>query len=1217
MSHRGPHDELGQQDAEARALAQREFRVPLALEAGAGTGKTGILTARIISWCLQAGWEKAQKELSGACRLGSPHGSLDPERIAARVLGGVAAITFTEAASAEMASRIAGALSELESGKLPLGVDPLALPQKEHLCRKRARALLGSLDHLVVQTIHAFCLRLLSRFPLEAGLHPQLMVDAEGLLLEEMAREVVEPLLASAQDQSPEPDLLALLQAGVRPQEILEALLALVQEAAPLEALSEDPFHPSRLAGLRDTLERSLENFFVAGGSTLQRVGKRSPKTLCVLEAMERTREVLHLLRLGTLEALQQACEQIQDIWTEELLERLSEWASGRFNNSERKILGEAQGALLGPARLLHRWMRHLCRMRPLLFLKARGVLATLLERMYREMRSRGIVSFGGILRGARDLLRDHPEVLAQVRRSIDQLLVDEFQDTDLLQCEIIRMIALEGPLEQRPGLFIVGDPKQSIYGWRNADLRAYDRFLEELIGQGGKRLILSVNFRSAPAILQEVERALEQVMIREPGVQPAFQPLLPCPEREGAPGFSLKPWAPVEYWVSRELGPSQNGKPRRTGRTQATELEARALAHDILRLHREANVGWSEIGVLVRSTGDLEIYLEALKEAGIPYWVSSDRSYFRRREILEATALVCSVLDPTDQVALVSFLRSASVGVPDAAWIQLWSRGFPRAMAELSEPDPKKILQIRELVEEVAQGLPCSIPGLSRIEGWQWSLLAAVETLARLRKAFREGPQDLFLERMRELTMLEATEAARYLGAFRLANLERFFRWLLSALEAASGGPHVVLRLLRSAIRRQREAQEATPPEAVEEAVQVMTIHKAKGLDFSHVYVLQAHKGTRTSRDQATHVERLESAWECSLLGWPSLGYLEVEERAQAISRAETIRTLYVAMTRAKDRLVMAGNWEGASANEDTYASVLRKRRGGLLELDPAMARVSGGQDAGDLVDQFGVSWRFPALWAPRPERMEGEGTCPEVPPPEEMATQAQQLSSLSSWAESRKARPWQAPMSEEANLALEDSWSQSPGRLAQEPESTGREVALLVGRIIHRALELMDLGVDPAKELGRLRGWLQQQVHRSLSGEEATLALARILGIWDGLMGGRILRRLKEIKEHVVARELPVLLAPSEDSGPVGLWAGSIDLLYRGPEDGRWVVVDYKTDQLASQEEMARLCCIYASQGARYVRAVKEMMGLEEPPRFELWFLHADRIQEVEIEA
>ena len=126
---------------------------------------------------------------------------------------------------------------------------------------------------------------------------------------------------------------------------------------------------------------------------------------------------------------------------------------------------------------------------------------------------------------------------------------------------------------------------------------------------------------------------------------------------------------------------------------------------------------------------------------------------------------------------------------------------------------------------------MPRDIPGIERIAAWDENLIWALEVLAALRESFQRDPYDVFVERLRTSLLLDATEAARYLGVFRLANLDRFFRTLQEAMDARGNDPQVILRSLRKSISEGREAEEGRPKEAAENAVQVMTVHGSKGL--------------------------------------------------------------------------------------------------------------------------------------------------------------------------------------------------------------------------------------------------------------------------------------------------------------------------------------------------------------------------------------------------
>src|SRR5690606_11766116 len=344
-------------------------------------------------------------------------------------------------------------------------------------------------------------------------------------------------------------------------------------------------------------------------------------------------------------------------------------------------------------------------------------------------------------------------DVAGQVRARIDQLLVDEFQDTDADQCEIVARLALEVG-RSGPGLFVVGDPKQSIYGWRNADLAAYERFREQLRAAGGAVHRLCVNHRSRSAVLAEVERAIAPVMQPRAGLQPAFEPLLP-----GAHGGTDDEAPAIEYWIAGDWAElaGEDGA-RRTLRRAASEREADRLAADLLRLQREARAAgapfhWRDVGILLRTTGDVDLYLDALRRARIPYAIGRDRQYGRRREVVEARALVRAVLDPTDQIALVAALRAPWSGVPDAAWRPLWRRGLPDLVRRLLDGDeaarPALAAIAREAAREV-RAQAASVPGLAAVEGWELGLLHAADVLAALRRSFEREPVARFVERLR-----------------------------------------------------------------------------------------------------------------------------------------------------------------------------------------------------------------------------------------------------------------------------------------------------------------------------------------------------------------------------------------------------------------------------------------------------------------------------------
>jgi len=1223
-------DELRARDAAARRAAQTIFDRPLVLEAGAGTGKTRTLVARVVVWCLGPGWDRAGEALraQGGSGRSSPGGSRDStgvpiERVAIRVLQRVVAITFTEAAAAEMAERIAESFARIARGETVLGVLPELLPSDRDECCARARALTAALDHLVVRTIHAFCRRLLSTYPLEAGLHPGFQVDAEGLMQAEVIRDVIESHLHDAYAEPGDSGFLSLAEHSQGPPEIDAALRALIQAGAMPEDLDPDPFSDEIIDALVARLRGACVSIERIAAGPLARV-KGVARTHTLLDSVGASLRALDAspppARPGSSvssQRLSTLVERLVELWPKANLAKLGDWAGGVFGARERDALGPRSEELLSPCAELRALIPHLCKLNPELLMLGRRVLRPLLAEVCAQLRSRGVETFNALLRDALQLLQRHREIGERVRDGLDQLLVDEFQDTDQVQCDLIRLLALDGSGARCPGLFIVGDPKQSIYGWRNADLRAYDGFVGEVRGQGGVLYQLSVSFRSVPVILDEVERVIAPVMREHEGVQPAFQPLVPCAGLTGDIGFDGGSRGPVEYWVSWD---GRKDPAHSVSAADANRIEAGALARDIVSLHDEHAVPWSEIAVLLRSTGDIETYLGGLRDAGVPFVVDHDRSYYQRREVIEAWALVQCVLEPADHIALVAFLRSAWVGVPDAALIPLWTAGLPKLVTELTGPEPRRLADLDRVVDQALASMPQDIPHLERVRGWDLCLRAALRHLGELRESFQHDAADVMLEKLRTALLPEATEAARYLGRYRLANLERFYSRLLTALETVGGDAHAVLRALRLSISEAEQAEEARPKDAAEDGVLVTTIHQAKGLDFGHVYLMQMHKTSPPAGAAVNDAAVIGGRLEYCLFGAPTPSFVAVEQQRRAVEAAERVRTLYVAMTRAKQRLVLAGRWSGRGRERSveaakSYIDLLSHRAVPSPELGelwqaataPGAWRIRAAQ----------AQWVFPVLGlAPLDQLGTVSRASLSAAQASTIAVHSTRLREARAAAERRSIRRYSGPISEEAHKDLRELLSRRLDASARFAETTpelehdsAQRIALAAGTAVHRALERFDLGGDPQVGIEVQTQALSTYIPAALVGSERDLAVRRAQATLQRFAAGPLWSRFVSLRAHVVARELPVLLQPLAElgDGPVAVLSGAIDLVCRDPSDGALFIVDYKTDLVSSDEELKERAAAYASQGRLYARALQEALTLQAAPRFELWFIDA----------
>jgi ATP-dependent helicase/nuclease subunit A len=1226
-------------DTESRYRAQVIFDTPLVLEAGAGTGKTSALVARVVCWCLGEGWERGEEREREVVRRRPQSAESVRDRVAADVLSRVSAITFTEAAAAEMAERAGEAFSGLASGELRPGLMEKALPADLVERSVRARALLGALDHLVVRTIHAWCRRLLARHPLESGMHPGFQVDADGRLQAAVVREVVEEATRDAYASTHDSVLLDLAVQGYGPRELEATLLVLLEKGVTPTALAADPFAPERirmaLAELEAALIRAEES-----GVFLMVAATRSKQTQETLEALRSTRTALAETLAGADEdsaqfaALESLTEVMRELWNDKTRARLKEWSKQKFNKGETQALQDTETAVAKSIAVCVPWVVTLAAIEPRNFDRVRRALLLLMQRLDEELRVRGIATYASLLSGASELLQNEPLLCARIRRDLDQLLVDEFQDTDALQCELVRSLALEGPESERPGLFLVGDPKQSIYGWRSADLGAYDGFVQEVKKAGGEVRGLSVNFRSVPAILDEVERVIEPLMKGVPGLQPGFQGLDVCDALMAESGFVQSDASPVEHWLSWQWD-AQELKPRdNLLAPECVALEAQALARDLRRRHEDQGVAYRSMAILMRSTGDVQEYLAALRAEGVPYAIERDRSYYRKREVIDACALVRCVLDPLDLLALLTLLRSPAAGVPDAAWIPLWSRGFPDQVARLSANIPRNeetLHVLQGLLSEVSlqvSAQEAEVPGLETISGWERSAFAMLENIAALRESFVHDAADVFVQRMRSLSMLEITEAARYQGVFRVANLARFFRELRVDL-LQKGDVQAVLRRLRMDESRRPDAEEERPQRLLEDVVAVMTIHKAKGLDFEHVYLPQLHKKSKGNRTPVTSVVPWRGRLEMSLLGLSSLGLAAAQADQAQVEAAELVRTLYVAMTRAKRRLVLMGSWNSEpeplpSHRARSHVDLLASRRTLPAGLADQMAALSS-QDKSHFLDETDTRWVYPALVPVRKGvSPAASGSAASVPDLALVKRDAKELEELRQRAAERMERRWggvasAAAPSEHREVTAATHFDGDAGPEAsvffRDDSSSNPQIAQIsrfAGVAVHRVLEEFTLDAEPEVELARQIARLPEIVDARAGEAIREAAVVRATEILGHFGEGPLFERFAAISTSVVARELDVWAPGQQDeqTHPVGFTAGTIDLLYRDPDHGGWIVADYKTDRLESEEAIEMRARAYRGQGAVYVGAVKAALDLPETPRFELWFLSSGRI-------
>ena len=1179
-------------DEASRRLAQSEFERPVVVVAGAGTGKTALLVARVAAWCVGPGWERHAED------------DLDRQAVARRVIERVVAITFTEAAAAEMARKIGLAFLDLAADGKPVGWDPEAgvLPPDSDEIKRRARALSEEGHRLLVSTIHAFCQRLLATYPLEAGLHPRFEVDAEGARIEALAEEVVEEALRGLDAARNRSDWERLATEGVGPVKIVEALCQLVEAGAEPELFGEDPFNGRAAEVVAKRLLSALNRYADLLGDNLSAVSGSVSESARddIAELRQRVVEIAPMPSMDDLAA-------VAGLVSPKTVPRLKKWSRLDFTGSEKDCLGETAyevaalsgeiAAALDPLTDLHRDQ----------LAAARVVVAPLLSLLQRRRSAAGLVTFSDLLRRAERLLADSSGVRREVVAGIDHLLVDEFQDTDDVQCRLVEWLALTGEPAARPSLFIVGDPKQSIYAWRSADLAAYDAFVARIMDAGGVTVDLVRNFRSVTAILDEVERLVAPVMRPEVGIQPRFQRLEATGDRRDVPGVDHPEWMTVEHWVTWPRGEKGVGPEKGSSNRGTSALEAGALAADIRRLRDEGVIKeWGEVAVLLRGTTAQEELLQAFRQVGIPYEVARERDYYRQREVVEMAALVRCVLEPTDALALLTVLRSDVVGVPDAVLAPLWDTGFPVRMARLSSPDSPAADALNECIETARVAAPSGLPGSDELPNWPAAVQAAVDIIAELRESLREDPPDVFVEKIRTLWLAEVTAAVRYLGGFRRARIDRFLADLESTLVSREGGDAELARFLRVAVEQGQESRVPAPPDLKTDAVHVMTIHKAKGLDFEHVYVAQIHKGGRGGGARNTAaLRRIDDSPEYRLFGWVTPGFATAEWVQTQKTRAEMVRLLYVAATRAKKRLVISGGWgepgvEVQPESAQDFARLIGRR------LHPESMARQIDAEAERQEDEFPDVLRVMPVFGVLFEAAEvTAGGQPGWSVPEGCIQRAAELAAARRAAADRMAQPVFRSASAEAHDRLRRAEAEGADSVGESPSDRG--LAMALGTAVHQMLEVLDLDRELAPQITEHRAGIVSELGLGRDGEEAGRRAEELL---RRIAEGECLIRLGSVAPNVLSRELPVLLWSEEEGAPGAVVSGIVDLIYRDPEDGRLVVADYKTDRREDAESRAERTQVYEPQVRIYVRALQKALNLDHEPHTELWFLAADRI-------
>jgi ATP-dependent helicase/nuclease subunit A len=1144
-------------DADAREAIRTALDDTFAVEAAAGTGKTSVLVDRIVNILAQ--------------------GRTTVDRIVA--------VTFTEKAAGELKLRLRACL-ETERARTTSAV-----------VHQNLDAALANLEQAHVSTIHGFCADLLRERPVEARLDPQFTTLTESQA-ERLYGEVFRDWLQRQLEHPPEGVRRALrrtsFDAENGPVKRLEragwTLVEWRDFATPWRRNAFD-----RNAAV-DAVVQELETFCAI---TAEPGDKKDP-------IFEGTRDARRMLQELTL------AERVRPRDYDGLEARAVDLCSWRFRNinTGRKTSPYRHGVSRTDVVNAHqRFVQQLEQFQR----AADADLAALLQAELRETVTRyqaakarlGALDFLDLLICARDLVRDQDAVRNAFQNRFTHLFIDEFQDTDPLQAELLLLLAADDPhtrswrevSPRRGKLFLVGDPKQSIYRFRRADVGIYQQVRDQLTRHGARCVELTTSFRATPTIQHVVNAGFAPVMqgdaaalqARYMELSPARddadgQPsvvALPVPRPYGDRGYVTK--AAINASLPDAVGAFVDWLVTKSGWTiterenpnQRVPVQARHICLLFRRFDtRVYGPGGSWMEDVTRP------YVQALEARGVPHVLVGGKSFHEREEVETMRTALTAIEWPDDEIAVIGALRGTLFSIGDEAVFEY--RRLARRVQPFMRPKEPVPAHLRAVVD-------------------------ALDILRDLhvRRNYRPVPETI--ARLLDVSRAHVAFALRPSGEQALANVQ-FIAELARQYESNGGiSFRGFVEQLQDEAASTRSA-EAPILEEGSDGVRIMTAHKAKGLEFP--VVILADTTAELSRRSASRWADSESG-RCavSLAGWVPADLRDHEAEEVARDEAEGVRVAYVAATRARDLLVVPGigdrpqeGWV-SPLNAAIYPAIDRCREQRAAPGCPAFSKdtvldreatipftsVCPGLHVFEPAN-YSVVWWDPAALeldrAPNYGLRREELIAKDAP-----ARVVQQgLERYHAWRVAREgaleqgSTPSLRVLTVRARAAVTaDATSVDAGgaeaavRVVSLHVDHARPSGTRFGALVHAVLGLVPLDAGAAD----VRRLVEQQV-RVLGATEAEGDGALLL-VTTALQHDLFIRARQAQREGRLRRETP--LAFVDDHG--FMVEGVVDLAFA--TDSGWTVVDFKTDQEIETGQLQT----YLRQVALYAAAIARATG------------------------
>jgi ATP-dependent helicase/nuclease subunit A len=816
-------------DAAERKMIRERLDINLLVEAGAGSGKTESLAGRMVETVAR-----------GICAVEE-----------------IAAVTFTRKAASELRGRFRAELEKCAAKE----IDPL---RKDRM----VKALRG-MERMFAGTIHSFCARLLRERPVEAGLAPgfrEVEEPENAILRRRFWREYIERA-----ESARLPEFLALLAAEVKPADLDDAFGTICEHPDV-----EFPPGSGSIPGIKqpwaelDRFWRELQKLCppIPEDSTCP-VQQLMPKFATRIRNADRKRPAVLARLLGQ--------------WAGKKGPVQKHWAGQ--GKKAIALIDDFKAQTVEP--FLLAWREYVYRVAVTLLVDAREWAAG-------QRRRAALLNFADLLFCAAKLVRDNRTVRDALQRKCRRIFVDEFQDTDPMQAELLFLLAAETgagddwtTARLRPGaLFLVGDPKQSIYRFRRADIEVYQLARQRIEDGGGAIVPLTTCFRSGPAICAWANNAFSSLFPREATAQqPGFERLDPgATDPKSAVGAMRLP-----HDASIDHG-------------EVLAADASAIARYI---RAEVDAGrrtWGDFLLLTRKkNGRLSAYAEALEAARVPYEVSGGGGLLESKYVQTLISILFALTHPEDGIALTGVLRGPCFGLSDPQLYQYCKSGGA-------------ILLSAPVADESSGPVAC-----------------AIRTMREWRPLLRRFPAGAAIELILEESGLLAKAAAASAGGGEAGKLVYAVDCLRAACETG-----LTLADAVSALEEVGEDDESDAPvlePGRRDVVRVMNLHKAKGLEGKVVFLADPLAGVkpRTSLHITREagkalgyltIVRENGGWTKETLALPA-GWEALEATELAFQAAEETRLVYVAATRARETLIVS-QWAGKPGNSTPAWRVL-----------------------------------------------------------------------------------------------------------------------------------------------------------------------------------------------------------------------------------------------------------------------------------------------------